>query len=128
MGGSVLTGAETATLDETIDAGSAGYGSIRYAACSIAEIENKAVARLLFYAAVIYFAIGVRIVKPNEWLVVLRFGKYTGFRKKGLHWVIPFVDKTVRVDLEQVSPSWKDTPDQILETEVHKWVSTRPPG
>ena len=103
----------------------AGYGHIRYTAGSIAEIENKEVVRLLFFSAVIYLVLGVRIVKPNEWLVVLRSGKYTGFRKQGLHWVIPFVDKTVRVDLEQVSPSWKDTPDQILETEVHKWVSTR---
>ena len=84
--------------------------------------------RLLFYAAVVYLVLGVRIVKPNEWLVVLRSGKYTGFRKQGLHWVFPFVDKTVRVDLEHVSPSWKNMPDQILETEVHKWVSTQSPS
>jgi hypothetical protein len=32
VGGSVLTGAGAATLDETLEAGSAGYGSIRYAA------------------------------------------------------------------------------------------------
>lgn len=81
--------------------------------------------RLLFFAAVIYCLIGVRIVKPNEWLVVMRAGKYCGFRKQGIHWVLPFVDKTVRVDLRQISTRWEDTPDQILETKVHEWVATK---
>ena len=54
--------------------------------------------------------IGVRFVKPDEWLVIMRFGKYFGFRKQGIHWVLPFVDKTVRVKLSEVSPSWKETP------------------
>ena len=93
-----------------------------------ARVEHKDVARLLFYAVVIYIAIGVRLVKSNEWLVVVRSGKYSGFRKQGLHWVIPFVDKTVRVDLNQVSPRWRDTPDEILETEVHKWLSNSSPS
>ena len=69
--------------------------------------------------------IGVRFVKPDEWLVIMRFGKYFGFRKQGIHWVLPFVDKTVRVKLSKVSPRWKETPDQILETKVHEWVSAR---
>jgi regulator of protease activity HflC (stomatin/prohibitin superfamily) len=81
------------------------------------------VVRLLIYAAVVFLLIGLRIVKADEWLVVMRFGKYIGFRKQGIHWVVPFVDKTVRVGLDQVSPSWKDTPDEILETAVHKWIS-----
>jgi regulator of protease activity HflC (stomatin/prohibitin superfamily) len=81
--------------------------------------------RLLFFGVLIYLLIGVRIVKPDEWLVVMRSGKYCGFRKEGTYWVLPFVDKTVRVKLSQVSPSWKDTPDQILETKVHEWVAAR---
>lgn len=87
------------------------------------RVEHKDVARLLLYAAVIYLGLGVRIVRSNEWLVVVRSGKYSGFRKQGLHWVIPFVDKTIRVDLNQVSPRWRDTPDEVLETEVHNWFS-----
>jgi hypothetical protein len=38
------------------------------------------------------------------------------------------VDKTVRVDLRQVSPRWEDIPDQILETKVHEWVSAQSPS
>lgn len=81
--------------------------------------------RLLFYAAVVILLFGIRIVKPEEWMVVIRSGKYHGFRKQGFHWVVPFLDKTVRVDLNEVSESWREKSDQILETEVHKWVSER---
>ena len=86
------------------------------------------VVRLLIYGAVIFLLLGLRIVKADEWLLVMRYGKYCGFRKQGIHWVVPFVDKTVRVSLSQVSPSWKDTPDEILETKVHEWVSTQSPS
>ena len=86
------------------------------------------VVTILLYAAVIYLLLGVRIVKSEEWLVVKRSGKYRGFRKQGIHWVIPFVDETVRVDLAQVAPGWKDTPEEVLETAVHKWVSTQSPS
>ena len=106
----------------------AGYGHIRYAACSVAEIVYENVVRLFFFGAVIYCLIGVRIVKPDQWLVIMRFGKYCGFRKQGIHWVVPFVDKTVRVDLRQISPRWEDIPDQILETKVHEWVSAQSPS
>jgi regulator of protease activity HflC (stomatin/prohibitin superfamily) len=86
---------------------------------------NENVVRFVLFGVVIYLLIGVRIVKSDEWLVVTRFGKYCGFRKQGIHWVVPFVDKTIRVDLRQVSPRWEDTPDQILETKVHEWVSAQ---
>ena len=78
--------------------------------------------RFLFFGAIVFLLIGIRIVKPEEWLVIMRSGKYLGFRKQGIHWVVPFVDKTLRVNLVQISSSWKDTPDEILETEVHKWA------
>jgi hypothetical protein len=34
--------------------------------------------------------------------------------------VLPFVDTTVRIELSRVSSSWKELPEEILETEVHK--------
>jgi regulator of protease activity HflC (stomatin/prohibitin superfamily) len=80
------------------------------------------VARILLVGAVIYLLLGLRIVRPDEWIVVMRRGKYTGFRKHGLQWVLPFVDTTVRIELSRVSSSWKELPEEILETEVHKLV------
>ena len=81
--------------------------------------------RLLFYGLVIYLLLGIRIVYAGQWLIVLRSGKYHGFRKQGVHWVIPFVDESVRVNLDEITKKWKDLPEEILETEVHKWISTR---
>jgi hypothetical protein len=86
------------------------------------------VVRILLYGAVIYLLLGIRIVKPDQWLVVMRSGKYRGFRKQGVHWVLPFVDETVRVDLAEVTASWKDTPEEVLETAVHKWITARSPS
>ena len=100
-----------------------GHGRVRYAAFSDAEMVHVNVVRFLLVGAIIYFLIGLRIVKAEEWLVVTRVGKYCGFRKQGIHWLVPFVDKTHRVPLSEVSASWKDMPDEILETAVHEWVS-----
>jgi len=95
------------------------------AAYSTAKTERVNVPRLLFFAALIYLLIGLRIVARHEWMVVTRSGKYVGFRKAGIHWVMPFLDQTERVDLREVSPKWEETPDQILETKVHDVVSKR---
>lgn len=95
------------------------------AAAALAATVRFNVIRILLYAVVIYLLLGIRIVKSEEWMVVMRSGKYRGFRKQGIHWVIPFVDETVRVDLAQVTADWKNTPEEVLETAVHKWVLTR---
>ena len=81
---------------------------------------------LPYYALLIYLLFGIRIVETHEWLVVSRLGKYCGFRREGLRWVIPFVDKTIRIDLNQVSETWSDTPEEILETEVKRWLEMQP--
>ena len=81
--------------------------------------------RILFFAALIYLGIGLRIVKEHEWLVIIRAGKYVGFKKAGIHWVLPFLAETEKVDLRQVAEKWEDTPDQILETKVHDLVRKR---
>ena len=83
---------------------------------------------LPLYVAVIYLSFGIRIVQPNEWLVVMRLGRYCGFRREGMRWVIPFVEKTIRVDLNRVSATWKDTPEEILETEVEQWLTKQSPS
>ena len=102
-----------------------GAAYIFVASCSAAESGRVIVVRLLFFAAMIYLLIGIRIVARHEWMVVTRSGKYVGYKKAGLHWVLPFLDETERVDLRDVSPKWKETPDQILETKVHDVVSKR---
>ncbi len=118
-------GAAPRTLSKTPLAKPAKYPRIRFSVCPDAESVNVNVARLLLFGAVIYLLIGVRFVKRHEWLVITRSGKYIGFKKSGLHWVLPFLDKTELVDLRQVSEKWEETPDQIIETKVHDLVKRR---
>jgi modulator of FtsH protease HflK len=41
-------------------------------------------------------------VNPNEQGVVLRFGKFQSLSGPGLHFLIPFMDKVIKVDMESI--------------------------
>ena len=58
---------------------------------------------------------GYYTVKPHEQAVVLRFGKKHTVEGPGLHFMMPFVDKPVRVSIEEQSmrlPLLRDTTDR----------------
>lgn len=46
-------------------------------------------------------AIGIRIVRPVEEGLVERFGKYKRTAEQGFHWIIPIVDKMVKVNITE---------------------------
>lgn len=52
-------------------------------------------------AIVILTAVSIRIVRPTERCLKERFGKYQSFLKPGLHFLIPFVDRIVRVNITE---------------------------
>src|SRR3989338_1052206 len=56
---------------------------------------------------------GLRLL--NEWDrgVILRLGKFVGVKQAGLQWIIPFVDRLIRVDLRLVT---LDIPPQDVIT------------
>jgi regulator of protease activity HflC (stomatin/prohibitin superfamily) len=43
--------------------------------------------------------IGLRLINQYERGVVLRLGKYQGTRQPGLNWIIPFIDRMIKVDI-----------------------------
>jgi regulator of protease activity HflC (stomatin/prohibitin superfamily) len=45
---------------------------------------------------------GVRILQEYERGVIFRFGRYAGVREAGIRWIIPFVDRMVRVSLREI--------------------------
>ncbi len=51
--------------------------------------------------AVILFFSGIRILRPTERGLIERLGKYHSFAQPGFHWVIPFIDKMVRIDITE---------------------------
>jgi regulator of protease activity HflC (stomatin/prohibitin superfamily) len=62
-------------------------------------------------AALIFF--GIRVLAEYERGVVFRFGRYTGVKQAGLRWIIPGVDRMVKISLREIV---MDVPSQEVIT------------
>ncbi len=72
------------------------------------------VAILIFLAFVVVLGVlGVRILPEYERGVVFRLGRYAGVRTAGLRWIIPGVDRMVRIGLREIV---MDVPSQEVIT------------
>ncbi len=63
--------------------------------------------------AVVVFVVGVRVLAEYERGVVFRLGRYAGNKEAGLRWIIPGVDRMVRVSLREIV---MDVPPQEVIT------------
>lgn len=52
-------------------------------------------------AAVLVFFFGIRIVRPVERGAIETFGKYTGFARPGFNWILPVVQRLIRVNITE---------------------------
>jgi regulator of protease activity HflC (stomatin/prohibitin superfamily) len=59
------------------------------------------------------FLLGVRVLAEYERGVVFRLGRYSGLKEAGLRWIIPGVDRMVRVSLREIV---MDVPPQEVIT------------
>jgi regulator of protease activity HflC (stomatin/prohibitin superfamily) len=78
---------------------------------------------LLVFVLSIFAALGFRQVAPNERLAVYRLGRYVGLRPSGANWIVPFLDRTIRVNLDLSVPGWKELDSLDLVTEVETWLA-----
>lgn len=62
---------------------------------------------------VVFFALGVRILPEYERGVLFRLGRYAGIRTAGLRWIIPGIDRMVRIGLREIV---MDVPSQEVIT------------
>jgi len=67
---------------------------------------------LLGVALVVLFA-GVRILQEYERGVVFRFGRFNGVKDAGIRWIIPVVDRMVKISLREIV---MDVPPQEVIT------------
>ena len=51
---------------------------------------------------IVFFAVGIRIVRPTEVGVIETLGKYRKTAAQGFHWIIPVLDKMSKVDVTEV--------------------------
>ncbi|MAE96875.1 MAG: hypothetical protein CL910_19680 [Deltaproteobacteria bacterium] len=67
---------------------------------------------LVGFAAFLGIA-GIRILQEYERGVIFRFGRYAGVKEAGIRWIIPMVDRMVRVSLREIV---MDVPPQEVIT------------
>ena len=60
-----------------------------------------------------FFFAGIRILNEYERGVIFRLGRFTGIKQAGLKWIIPLVDRMVKVSLREVV---MDVPPQDIIT------------
>ncbi|MDH5401223.1 MAG: slipin family protein [Candidatus Heimdallarchaeota archaeon] len=53
----------------------------------------------LLFIILIIFISGIRLVKEYERVVIFRLGRFNGVKGPGLFWIIPYLDKSIKVDL-----------------------------
>lgn len=64
-------------------------------------------------ALLIFIFIGFRVVRPTQRGVVERLGKFRKISEQGLRWVIPFIDKMIKVNVTEIR---LDVPRQSVIT------------
>jgi len=57
---------------------------------------------LLIGLAVLIFLFGIRIVRPVEAGLVERLGKFKRVAHQGFHWIIPLIDKMIKVNITEM--------------------------
>ena len=56
---------------------------------------------IIIVAVVLFFFIGIRIVRPTQRALVERLGKYHHFASPGFNWIIPVIDKMYQINITE---------------------------
>lgn len=75
---------------------------------------------MLILFVVFLFLIGIRIIRPRENGLIERLGKYKKTAVQGFHWIIPVIDRMIKVDITEnmvdVEPQKIITKDDLNAT------------
>jgi len=67
-----------------------------------------------------FLSMGIRIIRPRQKGLIERLGKYKGTAEQGFHWIIPIIDRMVKVDITEnmvdVEPQKIITKDDLNAT------------
>lgn len=55
----------------------------------------------LIIFVVVVFLVGIRIIRPTERGIKERLGRYDKFCRPGFHWIIPLIDKLVKINVTE---------------------------
>jgi regulator of protease activity HflC (stomatin/prohibitin superfamily) len=64
-------------------------------------IRMENLTTIIIIAVVLFFFIGIRIVRPTQRALVERLGKYHHFASPGFNWIIPVIDKMYQINVTE---------------------------
>ena len=74
----------------------------------------------LLFVLIWIFSIGIRIIRPRQKGLIERLGKYKKTADQGFHWIIPIIDRMIKVDITEnmvdVEPQKIITKDDLNAT------------
>ena len=75
---------------------------------------------LLIFLLIWMFSMGIRIIRPRQKGLIERLGKYKKTADQGFHWIIPVIDRMIKVDITEnmvdVEPQKIITKDDLNAT------------
>jgi regulator of protease activity HflC (stomatin/prohibitin superfamily) len=61
----------------------------------------KIVVFVIVALVILFFLLGIRIVRPTHRGLIERLGKYRQFASAGFHWIIPVIDRMIQVNITE---------------------------
>jgi regulator of protease activity HflC (stomatin/prohibitin superfamily) len=82
---------------------------------------------VLLVLGVLILARGLRVVREHERLIVFRLGRLQRLAGPGLVWLLPWVDRGVRVNIDEAVPQWRSLAPEALIEELRRYASRPAP-
>ncbi len=79
----------------------------------------------LIIILVFFILLSIRFVREDERIAVLRFGRFFRLAGPGLVMIIPFVEKSMKVNLSENVPGWQALSSQELEEKIKGFIESR---
>jgi regulator of protease activity HflC (stomatin/prohibitin superfamily) len=70
------------------------------------------------FIIVLVIGLSIKIVREDQRMVVLRIGRFLRVAGPGLVWLIPVIDRGVKVNLTRDFPGWQAIPQYELEEKI----------
>src|SRR4030042_524291 len=66
------------------------------------DIFTMIVIGLVILFLIWFFSMGIRIIRPTQRGLVERLGKYNRFRQPGFAWIIPVVERLIKINITEM--------------------------
>ena len=84
---------------------------------------------LVAAAVVVYYTLSpIRVLKDDERVVMLRLGRVAGVAGPGRVFLLPIIDKAIRVNLGESVPGWRGMSKDELEKRIVETALAGPRG